>query len=208
MANLLVSTPNAGPKADHAGRTCFFKTPHRHRCGNRLLVGDRKLVVQIVGLMLEMLFQREGQLSPAYCCQDPTNNRMQNVLFRLHRHLTHKANAGIIPRLVQVAHGIGPHAYRLLKLLCPSLFAHQLYRRGPLLARGGFAQVPSLGPHPSVITSKLVSESVSQPNVGSKHVKRTFPPEDVTSSDLSLLEVFFIATQKSSVSLVVQCGHS
>lgn len=97
--------------------------------------------VQILGLVLEMLFQKDGQLSPAYCCQDPTNNRMQNVLFRLYIHLSHSANASIVPALVEVAQDIGRHAYRLLKLLCRSLFAHQLYEGGSKIARGGFAEV-------------------------------------------------------------------
>ena len=95
----------------------------------------------MLSLVLEMLFQKDGQLNISYCSRDPTTDRMQNVLFLLYHHLSHEANAGILPCLLPAATEMGSHAVRILKLLCRSLFPQHMYQTGPVIARGGYATV-------------------------------------------------------------------
>jgi len=77
----------------------------------------------------------------APCSRDPTQERMQNVLFLLYHHLSHDANAPLLPRLVEVAAAMGPHASRMLRVLTRQLFATHMYKTGKLIARGAYATV-------------------------------------------------------------------
>ena len=60
----------------------------------------------------------------------------------LYHHLNHPRNAAVLPPLLQAAHGAGPPALRLLKLLAHALFAPELYGDvEATIARGAFAVV-------------------------------------------------------------------
>lgn len=101
----------------------------------------------MLSLVLELLFTAEGQLDSCYCSRDPSQDRLQNVLFLLYHHLSHEANSALVPRLMLAAEITGPHAVLLLRVLCRQLFPASLYAPGRALARGAYAQVkPSLGP--------------------------------------------------------------
>ena len=75
------------------------------------------------------------------CSRDPTQDRMQNVLFLLYHHLSHDSNAHLLPALLEVAAAMGPHASRMLRVLSRQLFAAHMYRTGKLIARGAYATV-------------------------------------------------------------------
>jgi hypothetical protein len=66
---------------------------------------------------------------------------MQNVLFLLYHHLSHDANAHLLPRLLEASALIGPHASRMLRVLSRQLFATHMYKTGKLIARGAYATV-------------------------------------------------------------------
>lgn len=99
--------------------------------------------LQVLRLVLELLFTADGQLDTAYCSRDPGLERQQNVLSLLQRHLSHTANAHLLPGLLAAAAARGCHATRLLRVLCAPLFPSALYKLGPLLARGAYARVRS-----------------------------------------------------------------
>lgn len=92
---------------------------------------------------MELLFTKDGQLEAAYCFSDPTKDRTQNVLHLLSHHLSHARNAGMLPRVMAVAEEVGPHAIRLLRVLCKTLFCPELYSMGNLIGRGAYARVSS-----------------------------------------------------------------
>lgn len=114
---------------------------HHSKQTSNLWAGSQQVPLQVLCLVLEMLFQRDGQLNPSYCCRDPSQERMQNVLFLLYHHLSHDANSIIVPLLVAEARKMGKHAIRMLRLLCRCLFPHSMFQIGPLVARGGYSTV-------------------------------------------------------------------
>lgn len=102
------------------------------------------------GRDLWLLSCATGQTIGLQRSRDPTQERMQNVLFLLYHHLSHDANAHLLPRLLEVAARIGPHASRMLRVLSRQLFATQMYKTGKLIARGAYATV-SQPPDGSVV---------------------------------------------------------
>ena len=104
---------------------------------------------QVLEVVLDLLIMESGDLDTAYTCNLPLENRMQNSMHILHHHLSHAANAVLLPRIVAAAAAIGSSASLLLRILCRPLFPTQLYSTGTLIARGAYARVSVQGLHAS-----------------------------------------------------------
>ena len=98
-------------------------------------------VVQVLGTVLELLLTEHGQLDTAYCCLQPLEQRLQNVLHMLGHHLNHPSNAAITAPLLESAAKIGAPAVRLLRVLCARLFNNDKYLQQRRIARGAYAEV-------------------------------------------------------------------
>jgi len=65
----------------------------------------------------------------------------QSVHLTVQAHLSHRANASLLPPLLLGARAMGACYEHLLRLLCAPLFAPDAYRLGERIARGAFGAV-------------------------------------------------------------------
>ena len=117
---------------------------------------------QVLEVVLDLALTETGALDALYCSLRPLERRQQNLPHLLHHHLSHPANAPLLPQLLAraAASRSGAATLRLLRLLCAPLFQRDCYLARACIARGAYAQVRAAGPlllNAIVMARKLAS---------------------------------------------------
>jgi serine/threonine protein kinase len=119
----------------------------------RVLYTHPPLHVVMIQLILSLLLHPGGERLDAALVErgpDPTRSPGTELPLPLLllSHLSHAANAPVLPPLVAAVRAMGDAPLLLLRLLAPPLFPSSRYRLGTALSRGSFGSVWSCGVEP------------------------------------------------------------
>ena len=119
----------------------------------RVLYTHPPLHVVMIQLILSLLLHPGDERLDASLLErvpDPTRSPGTELPLPLLllSHLSHAANAPVLPPLVAAVRAMGDAPLLLLRLLAPSLFPSSRYRLGTALSRGSFGSVWSCGVEP------------------------------------------------------------